>query len=68
MEGTGERAKTVELPEGTEEVAGWSDLSAAWATMQRGQDGTVYFVAWWYGTPRVKCAVYPDGSSWVDEE
>jgi len=62
------KGANVDLPDDTDEVAGWAELRPYWATVQRGKDGTVYFVTWAWGSSSVQCAVYPDGTSWVRDD
>lgn len=52
----------IELPDDAEEVANYADFSAAYMTINRSPDGSVYLVRWWYGSPRVALVVRPDGT------
>ncbi len=54
----------VELPDSNVQIAEWGEPSWAFVTLERGDDGTIYLVSWWYGTATVKCAIYPDGRVW----
>lgn len=52
----------IELPDDAQELADFGDFSAAYMTVNRTPDGSVYLTRWWYGTPYVVLVVRPDGS------
>lgn len=51
----------VELPEDSARLADFADFSAAYMTVEREPDGTIYLVRWWFGTPSIVLVVKPDG-------
>ncbi|WP_420415276.1 hypothetical protein [Roseibium sp.] len=49
------------LPEDTERIVTWCDLSPPVLTLERGEDGAVYLVSWFYGRSDVLAQISPDG-------
>jgi hypothetical protein len=63
-----EKSEPVTLPEDSTQIASWSELSPAYATMERGPDGSLYFVSWWHGKSTVLFVSRPDGTTWQKED
>jgi hypothetical protein len=57
-----EETARIELPDDAKELADFSEFSAAYLTVNRSPDGSVYLTRWWYGSPYVVLVVRPDGA------
>jgi hypothetical protein len=55
--------KEIELPDDSVELLSFADFSAAYMTLERTPDGSVYLVSWWFGSPSVVAVVRPNGEA-----
>jgi len=55
------RTDKVTLPENASELVSFSEFNHAYVTLSKDDDGVIYLASWFYGTPNVLCAIYPDG-------